>query len=182
MIVNTDLKFIHSGLNAVASNYDDLGGNIFASYMTRPYVTSVKHNLLDEITPGRAFSGEDYYVCIGAYNENGSSIADNVRVWLTSDSVSADSSIQLGIGPDMKTNKDQVEYSGTNIVEPRIADHFTPPANITFQNAIGLVNSILIGDLPPLTGRMFWIKRTIDPNASQLVNDNFTLNIGTSQE
>lgn len=193
MIISSNLILVHTDnevISQVGTTYKDLGGNFirgpignYAGVIAalRPYVTSTKHNLLDEITPGRAFSGEDYYSCIAAFNTNESSVAENVRIWLTADSVSEDTSIQLGLGLSPIVNYSDATKNGTAIVEPLIANHFTAPESVVFQDAVGIANSILIGNLSPLQGRMFWVKRTTLPNAAQMIGDNFTLNIGTSQ-
>jgi hypothetical protein len=180
-LIGTDLKIITTGSNSSTLG-DMLGGNCFygaSSGTYRSLLSSTLNAVFPEVTLTQAANGQIDYFCVGVINTNAASISDNTRVWLSADSTSPDTSIQLGIG-----TSGIVTWStgnNTTIIEPRIASRFVTPSGVTFANYTGTItNSLLLGTLQPAYYRMFWIKRTVNPGAATYSGDNFTLNVANA--
>jgi hypothetical protein len=180
-LIGTDLKFVTAG-NTSSTLGDMLGGNCFygaSSGTYRALLSSSLNAVFPEITLAQASTGQIDYFCVGVVNTNAASVSDNTRVWLSADSTSPDTSIQIGLG----TSGIVTWSSGynTTIIEPRTANHFVVPSGVTFANYTGTIaNSLLLGTLQPGYSRMFWIKRTVNPGAATYSGDNFTLNVANA--
>lgn len=152
-MIGTDIKFYGSG----ASN---LGGAI-GSLLT----SNVLHNLFDIVTTAQAVSGLTEYRCIYVKNTHGTDTLYAAKIWIESQTPSADTSIQIALGASA--------VSGT---ETAIADEEDAPG-VTFSAPSDVDTSLAIGDLAASAHKAIWIKRVVNVNAVSASNDPFTIKV-----
>lgn len=153
-IISSDIKYRLSG---GASNSDpllSLGGAKSSFDAT---------NYFDDVTSVEAVAGDVEYRCIYIHNNHGTLTMLGTRVWIQTQTPSADTDVAIGLGT-----------SAVNGVEPVAADENTAPAGVTFSQPASFAGGLVIGDIPPGHHKAVWVRRTINA-AAAAASDNFTL-------
>lgn len=158
-MVATDIKIYLSGGSANADPNASLGGVKSSIEMG----TGV-HNLFDQVASAEASAGDVEYRCGYVENTHATLTAQNLVSYFSSESGSPDTDEELGLGTSA--------ISGT---EQTIADEDTAPIGVTFAQANGAGNALVIGDLAPGETKAFWIRRTVSAGAAAANNDGSTL-------
>jgi hypothetical protein len=161
-ILATDIKFYLSGGAANSDPNASLGGAISATEIA----DATLHNLFDVVSGDEASAGDTEYRCFYVKNDHGTLTLQGASVWIQTATPSADSDCLLGLGS-----------SAVNGTEQTVADESTAPTGVTFAQADGEVNELVIGDIPPGEHKAVWIRRDISANAAAYDNDSVVIRV-----
>jgi hypothetical protein len=156
-IVNTDIKYRLSG---GASNTDpdlSLGG-------VKSTSTEVSTDLYDDVSSGEASAGSTEYRCVYVHNSHASLTMENTKIWIQTNTPSADTAVTIGLGT-----------SSINGTEQTVANETTAPSGVSFTAPSSEGTSLSIGNIPSLQHKAVWIRRVVDASASAYAGDTFTL-------
>lgn len=159
-IVNTDLKIRLSG---GASNSDpnaSLGGAKSSTEVT----DNSTHNIFDLASGTETNAGDTEYRCVYLHNGHGSLTAKNVRIYVSSNTTSTTTEMDIGLGS-----------SAINGTEQTIADEQTAPTSVTFSHPTDYASGLASADIPAGQHRSVWFKRIINAGTSALNDDSVTL-------
>lgn len=157
-IASTDIKEYKSTFTA--NSITSLGGAITATEIT----TDTLNNLWDDVASTESSSGRTEYRCYYVKNTHGSLTYKNVEVYINSNTPSADSSVEIGLGT-----------SAVNGTEQTVADETTAPVGVTFSTAAGSGNALVIGDIPAGEHKAIWVKRIISAAANAYTEDEYEI-------
>lgn len=159
------LEFYLSGGAANSDPAASLGGSI-----SNTQATGGLNGLFDHVSDAEASAGDVEYRCIYVKNpppEEGHS-GIKLSVWISAETASADSIIDIGIDP-----------AGRNGTATTIASEQDAPAGVTFShptaNWDGLKAELARSDVLPI-----WLRRTITAGAAA-TDDSFTLEAAKAQ-
>lgn len=156
-ITAAEIKLLLSG-GAANTNPDlSLGGAVSA--------TDTPANQFDRVTSTEASTGDSEYRCSYVKNTHATLTMVNTHLWITANTVSADTNIQIGLGT-----------SAINGVEQTIADENTAPTGVTFSDAATEGAAITVGDLAPGQTKAIWWKRIVNA-AAAASNDTYNTRI-----
>lgn len=161
-ISSSDIKIRLSG---GASNSDvnaSLGGAKSSTELTN----SSTHNLFDLISSAEASAGDTEYRCVYIHNGHGSLTAKNCVVFISSNTPSASTTINIGLGS-----------ASVGSTEQTVADESTAPTSVSFSTAAGSGNSLSIGDIAAGSHKAIWIKRIVSAGMSATTGDAATIQI-----
>ena len=124
---------------------------------------NVLNSAWDDVTFGEATAGESEYRCFYLRNSHPTLTAYDVRMWIDTNTVAPGEEIQIAVGA-----------AAVNATESAVANENTSPPSGTvfFTTAPDENSAIVLGDIPALQYRAFWIKRVVNP-ASVSTIDNF---------
>lgn len=155
----TDIKTYLSGGAANADPNAALGGAI-----SSVEIGAGVHNLFDQVESAEASAGDVEYRCEYVKNTHATLTAQNLVVYVKTESPSVDTDEEIGLGT-----------SAIDGVEQTIADEDTAPVGVAFAQANGAGNALAIGDLAPGQTKAIWIKRTVNASAAAYTDDGLTL-------
>ncbi len=151
-IVSSDIKFYHST------------GKLGGAKTTTQVQSGVKHDLFDKFTAAEALAGGTYYTAIFLQNTHATLTAEAVKLYIASQTPSADTLVEIGLAPE-----------GVNSAVQAIVDENTAPTGVTFSTPADLANGIAIPNLAANDYLGVWIKLTLNANTAAAANDGFTL-------
>lgn len=160
-IIATDIVFRLSGGAANASGDDSLGGVISANV-----VSSSVNALFDYVTGDESAAGDIEYRCIYVRNSHASLTLYGAKVWISSNTPSADTSVSIGLGT-----------AAINGTEQTVANENTAPTSVVFSLAANEAGSLSIGDLAPGAHKAIWVRRTVTAGAAAFNNDGATFTV-----
>ena len=161
-VAASDMKFRLSGGGANSNPNASLGGAISSVDL----VDNVAQNLFDNISGAEAAAGETSYRCLYVKNNHATDDADDVTIWVQSNTPSANTTIAIGADP-----------AGVNGTATTIANEFAAPAGVTFSTPTDLAGGINLGDLTEQDYAAVWIRRTVTAGAASVSSDPATLRI-----
>lgn len=144
-----------SGGTANSSNTASLGGAISNNSVT----DSALNNTWDDVTTAQTAAGLTEYRCFYVYNSHATLTAYNCEMWVDSTTPAGDT---------IEIAKGSAAMGGT---EQTVASETTAPTAVSFSFAPDEASAILLGDIPPTTGRSIWIRRVV-PAGTPSWNDN----------
>lgn len=159
-IVSSDIQ---ERLSGGASNSDpnaSLGGAKSSTQIT----DNTTHNLWDVVSSTESNSGEDEYRCIYVHNAHASLTLQNAKVWIQTNTPSADTAITIGLGT-----------SAVNGTEQTVANEGTAPSGVSFSTAANEGAALSIGNIPSGQHKAIWIKRSISALAAAANDDSYVL-------
>ena len=162
-IVAGDIDFFLSGGVANSDPNASIGGAISSTQIT----TSSLHNLFDAVSGSEASSGDVEFRCIYVKNSHGSLTLQNTVIWISSNTPSTDTTIDIGLGS-----------SAIDGTEQTVAGEGYAPTSVTFSAPSTLGTGLSIGDLTTGQTKAVWIRRTVSSSASVYSTDTVTLNVG----
>jgi len=162
-IVAGDIDFFLSGGAANSDPNAAIGGAISTTEVT----TATLHNLFDVVSGSEASSGDVEFRCIYVKNSHGSITLENTVVWISSNTPSGDSTIDIGLGS-----------SAIDATEQTVAGEGFAPSAVTFSAPSTLGTGLSIGSLAAGSTKAIWIRRTINVSAGVYDADTATLNVG----
>jgi hypothetical protein len=121
-------------------------------------------NLFDRTSSAEALAGDTEYRCYYIRNESATDTWLDVKVYIQSNTPSADTTYEVGIGT-----------AGKNATEQTIADEETAPTGVTFSAAANEGAALDVGDLAPNDYIAIWLKRIVSATASAVTTDPVTL-------
>jgi hypothetical protein len=158
-IFPADLVFRLSGGATNTLGDSALGGEISSTE-----VSGSLNALFDYVTGAESAAGDTEYRCIYLRNSHGSLILYGAKVWIATNSPSADTHCQIALGT-----------SAINGTEQTVANENTAPTGVSFADAANEGAALSIGDIPPGEHKALWIKRDVTAGASAYNNDGLTI-------
>lgn len=156
-IVSTDIKFRLSG---GASNTDPaaaLGGDKSS--------TDAASTIFDDVSSAEATAGDIEYRCVYVHNNHGSLTLQGAKVWIQTQTPSADTDVAIGLGS-----------SAVNGTEQTVANEGTAPTSVTFSAPSSFAGGLTIGDIPAGQHKAVWVRRTVNAGAAA-ASDSFALRV-----
>ena len=157
-IVSTDLKFYLSGGGSNVDPDASLGGAISTA--------QVGSNLFDDIGVSEAAAGESEYRAYFVKNTNATDTAYGVKVWIASNTLSTDTTLQIALADE----------GVANTIET-VANEGTAPTGPTFDLAEDFDNALTIGNLTAGQAHGIWVRRTVAATTTAFENDTATLRV-----
>lgn len=156
-IISTDIVYRLSGGAANSDQNASLGGAKSS--------TAASASIYDDVTSAEASSGDTEYRCIYVHNNHGTLTYLGSKVWIQTNTPSADTDVAIGLGT-----------SAVNGTEQTVADENTAPSGVTFSAPTSFAGGLSIGDIPAGQHKAVWIRRTINAGAA-VASDSFTLRV-----
>lgn len=156
-IVSTDIKYRLSG---GASNTDPaaaLGGAKSS--------TDAASTIFDDVSSAEATAGDIEYRCVYVHNNHGSLTLQGAKVWIQTQTPSADTDVAIGLGS-----------SAVNGTEQTVANEGTAPTSVTFSAPSSFAGGLTIGDIPAGQHKAVWVRRTVNAGAAA-ASDSFALRV-----
>lgn len=160
-IISTDIIYRLSGGAANSDPNASLGG---AKSSTA--VGTGLHNLFDIVSSAEASAGDTEYRCIYVHNAHATLTMQSSKVWISSNTPSADTTVEIALGS-----------SAINGTEQTVANENTAPTGVTFSAPSTEGASLSIGDILPGQHKAIWIKRIVSASAAAYNNDGATVNV-----
>lgn len=108
------------------------------------------HNLWDVVSSQESNDGDTEYRCIYVVNNHGSLTLQNAKVWISSNTSSSSTEIQIGLG-----------VSAINGTETAVGNEGTAPGGVTFSLAASEGAALSIGNIPAGQHKAIWIRRVV---------------------
>lgn len=114
------------------------------------------HNIFPKTTKDEETTGVTKFRCFYLFNANTTTYLKNPVLFIVSDTSSSNDSVAIGWG---SANVGSGLSGATdNSIEPAIGDQYTFPPNVTFfAGNTRNTGAVLDGDIPPNSGKPFWI-------------------------
>lgn len=160
-ITATDIVFRLSGGASNNSGDASLGGAI-----SNNAVSSSVNALFDYVSGDESAAGDAEYRCIYVRNSHASLTLYGAKIWIASNTPSADTEATIGLGT-----------SAINGTEQTIANEGTAPTGVSFSLAANEAGSLSIGDLAPGASKAVWVRRAVTAGAAAYNNDGMTLTV-----
>jgi hypothetical protein len=159
-IISSEIQYRLSGgaSNSVASA--SIGGAKSSTAIT----TGVANNLFDNVSGDEAAAGDVEYRCVYIHNANASLTWENVVVWISANTPSTSTTIDIGLGA-----------AAVNATETAVANESTAPAGVTFSAPTTKGAGLSIGNIPAGQAKAVWLRRTVEAGAAAINNDNVVL-------
>jgi len=152
-ITSSDIKIRLSG-GAANSNVNlSLGGARSSTEVT----DNTLNNIFDDVSGSESLPGDTEYRCVYLYNNHGTLTAQNVRIYISSNTTSADDTWTIGLGT-----------SAINGTETAVADENTAPASVTFSAPTDYAGGLASADIPAGQHRSVWYKRVVTAGAAAI--------------
>lgn len=156
-IVASDIKYRLSG---GASNTD---GN--ASLGGAKSSTEAPAGYFDNVSSAEAAAGDAEYRLIYVHNNHGSLAMLGAKIWIASQTPSAETTVDIGLGT-----------SAVNGTEQTVANESTAPSGVSFSAPADFASGLALGDIPAGQHKAVWVRRTVTAGAAA-ANDGFTLRV-----
>src|ERR1041384_8348119 len=154
-IVSSDIKIFLSG----GSGNSDPNASIGGVKSTATEVTdNTLNNLFDDVSGTESNAGDTEYRMVYVVNNHGTLTAQNFRVYISSNTSSADDTFDIGPAA-----------AGLNATETAVANENTAPASVSFSAPTTYAGGIDLGNIPAGQRYGLWIRRTV--NAGEAAND-----------
>lgn len=150
-----DIQYRLSGGAGNSSPAQSLGGAMSA--------TQADASIFPGVDAVEAAAGSLRYICLVIFNN--SSTAQNVKLWVNSDTPSASTQISLGAGAALPGDPEPVAAAGA------------APAGVLFSDALGEEQALDLGVIAAGAGVSVWVRRAVlamSPVPTNLL-DPFTL-------
>lgn len=121
--------------------------------------------LFDQVSSAEALAGDVEYRCVYLHNGNASSTMLNPVVWISSNTPSTSTTIDIGVGS-----------AAVNVTEQTVANESTAPTGVTFSAPSTQGAGLALGDIPAGQHKAIWLRRTINAATPATASDPFTLN------
>ncbi len=156
-IVSSDIQYRLSGGAANAVQADSLGGAKSS--------TAFGTAFFDDVTSAETTAGDIEYRCLYVHNNHGSLSLQNAVIWIQSNTPSADTTADIGLGT-----------SAINGTEQTVANENTAPIGVTYSAPANFAAGLSLGTLPAGQHKAVWVRRTVGALAAA-ANDGFTLRV-----
>ena len=151
-IVNTDLKIRYSGGAANGNQTLSIGGTKSSVEPT----DNTLNNIFSDSAGSESLAGSTKYRMVYLHNGHASITAQNVRIYISTNSTSADTTWEIGLA-----------NAGLNATETAVANEDTAPASVTFSAPTTYAGGLAPADIPFGQHYGVWFKRiTTGPAAA----------------
>lgn len=161
-IVAGDIDFHLSGGTSNTDPNASLGGII----STTQLVDATLHNLFDIVSSAEASAGDTEYRCIYVKNAHGTLSLQNAKVWIQTQTPSADTSIEIALAGE-----------GLNVTAETIANESTAPAGETFSAPATEGAGLSLGTIPAGQTYAIWVKRIVGASAAAYNTDSVVIRV-----
>jgi hypothetical protein len=165
-VTQSDIEFRLSG----GSSNSDPNASIGGIMSSTEIVDDTVANLFDNVTGGEAASGSVEYRCFYIVNTHGTDSLSGVKLWIESNTPSADTVIDIALDP-----AGIGDGASTGVaVTPSPLDELTAPGGVSFELSplpVDESTAIEIGDLDAGEAQAVWVRRTVSASASPVSND-----------
>lgn len=156
-IVSGDIIYRLSGGAANSVQSASLGG--------AKSTTAVSTSFFDDVSSAEASAGDVEYRCFYVHNNHGTLTLSSAVVWIQTNTPSADTTIDIGVGT-----------SAVNGTEQTVANESTAPAGVSFSSPSTFGTALALGDIPAGQHKAVWVRRTVNAAAAAYA-DSFTLRV-----
>lgn len=163
-VASTDLKWLLSGTSGNTDPNASLGGGESA---TEIVFSPTLHNLFDDVSAAEALSGAVEFRCIYLQNDHATDTITDVKVWISTQSPSSGTSIEIGLDPAGKN------ATATGPISPSS----DPPSGVSFSAPSSQGSGLSVGTLNAQDTYAVWVKRTVNAATSAASNDAFVLSV-----
>ena len=160
-IVANDILLMLSGGAGNTNPNASLGGVASSTAL----VSASLHNLFDKVPSAEAAAGSVEYRCIYVRNEHETLTLEDAKVFIPSNTDSADTDLAIGLGT-----------SAIDGTEQTVANETTAPTGVTFSAPANYAAGLSIGNLGPNSTKAVWVRRTVNAGAAA-ANDSATLRV-----
>ena len=160
-IISTDIIYRLSG---GAAN-SDVNASVGGAKSSVAVGTGI-HNLFDVVSSVETAAGDTEYRCVYIHNNHGTLTMQSAKVWITSNTPSTDTSVEISLGT-----------SAVNGTEQTIANENTAPTGTSFSAPSTEGASLTIGDIPAGQHKAIWIKRIVNAGAAAYNDDQATIRV-----
>jgi hypothetical protein len=161
-IVSSDIKYRLSGGSGNSDPNASLGGAKSSVQITNNSL----HNLFDVVSAAESTSGDTEYRCFYVHNGHATLTLTAAKVWIQTNTPSADTNLQIGLGT-----------SAVNGTEQTVADEQTAPSGVSFSAPANEGASLSIGDIPPGQHKAIWVRRIVGAAASAFSADSGVIRV-----
>ena len=159
-IVASDLKIRLSGGAGNSDPNAALGGAKSSTEVT----DNTTHNLFDQVSGTESNAGDTEYRGVYLHNGHGSLTAQNTHVYISSNTGSADTTIDIALAGE-----------GLNATMETISNENTAPAGETFSAPTTYAGGLDMGNIPSGQHYGLWIRRTVSAAAAAANDDAVTI-------
>lgn len=159
-IVAGDLKIYLSGGAGNTDPNASLGGII----STTEIVDNTTHNLFDQVSGTESLAGSIEYRGIYLKNTHGSLTAQSTKVYISSNTGSADTTIDIAL-----------DGGATDATMETIANETTAPSGESFTAPTTYAGGLSIGSLPAGQKKGIFVRRTVTAGAAAVNDDAVTI-------
>ena len=156
-VSSAEIKYRLSGGASNASPVASLGG-VKSSQ-------AASSALFDSVSGAEAAAGDVEYRCIYVHNDSASPMT-NAVLWLTANTPSGSTTIELGLGT-----------SAINGTEQTVASEGAAPAGVTFALCANKAAGLALGTIPAGQHRAAWLRRTVTGGAPAAASDTASLRV-----
>lgn len=164
-IVASDIVFRLSGGTSNTAPASSLGG-ARSTAGGGVIVTDTLNNLWDDVSGAESSAGDIEYRCIYVLNNHGSLTLTAAKIWISSNTTSADDTIDIALGGE-----------GAGGTAETVANESTAPAGETFSNPTSFAGGLSLGNLTAGQHYPIWIRRTVTAAASAANANPYTLSV-----
>jgi hypothetical protein len=127
---------------------------------------NVLNDLFDDVSGAESAAGDTEYRCFFIENTHGSLSAQNAKIWIQSQTSSADTSFEIGL--------DAAALSATTSNSTSANENTAPSPAVTFSTPANEGAALSIGTMAAGEQKAIWIKRIVGA-AAAAANDTGTL-------
>ena len=164
-IASSDIQYRLSG---GASNTDPnaaLGGAI-STAGGGLITTDTLNNVWDNVSGAESSAGDTEYRAIFIKNNHGSLTLTSAKIWISSNTTSADDTIEIALAGE-----------GINNTIETVANESTAPAGETFSAPTSFGTGLSLGNLAAGQAHGVWIKRIVSAAAAAANANPYTLSV-----
>ena len=160
-IISTDIVYRLSGGSGNTDPNASLGG-----VKSNTAIGAGLHNLFDVVSSAESSAGDTEYRCFYVHNAHATLTMQNSVIWIQSNTTSADTTIEIGLGS-----------SAVNGTEQTVANESTAPTGVTFSAPANQGAALSIGNVLPGEHKAVWVKRIVNVASSAYDNDTATIRV-----
>jgi hypothetical protein len=165
-ITNEIIQRLTVGNTGDANNADpnlSLGGAVSTVLIT----DNTDNNVFDDVSGDESAVGTVEYRCRAVVNNHGSITLLAPKVWISSNTGSADDTIAIGLGTSgVGTNNEQV-----------VANETTAPAGVSFSSPSTKATGLAPGNVPAASHFYIWERRTVNSGAAAVSANAYTIKV-----
>jgi|ERR1041384_5337589 hypothetical protein len=150
-IASSDIKIFLSGGSGNTDPNASLGGVKSSTEVT----DNTLNNLFDDVSGTESNAGDTEYRCVYVYNNHGTLSMQNTRVYISSNTSSADTTFDIALAGE-----------GVNATAETVANENTAPVGESFSAPTTYAGGLDMGTIAAGQRYGLWIRRTVTAGAA----------------
>jgi hypothetical protein len=159
-IIASELELRLSG----GAGNTDVNASLGGAKSSTAVTDNVLNNLWDNISGTESSAGDTEYRCVYIHNADGAITAENVRIYISTDTTSATEEVDIGLGT-----------AAINATEQTVANESTAPSGVTFSHPTDYAGGLASANIPPGQHRSVWIRRVVDAATAAKNNNTYVM-------